>query len=85
MGLLLVVMVHSAGVQDRDGAGQLLRWALWHLPRLLTIYADGAYLGARWAWVDYLWETGMWRWCRWVIQVVQRAPGTVGFKVLPKR
>ncbi len=43
MGLLLVVVVHSASVQDRDGARQLLEWAMWHLPRLWTNFADAAY------------------------------------------
>lgn len=85
MGLLLVVMVHSASVQDRDGATQLLRWALWHLPRLWTIFADAAYQGAWRAFGDYLRDTGLWRTCRLLLQFVRRVPGTIGFAVLPKR
>jgi putative transposase len=88
MGLLLVVFVHSAGVQDRDGARQLLQWALWHLPRLWTIFADSAYVGAWYAWVDYLWSKesgGLWRRCRWMMEFVKRASGAIGFQVLPRR
>jgi putative transposase len=85
MGLLLVVMVHSAGIQDRDGAKQLLEWAYSHLPRLLTIFADGAYVGAWYAWVDYLWNKGLGWKCRFFMQFVRRTPGMVGFCVLPKR
>ena len=88
MGLLLVVMVQPAGMQDRDGARPLLEWAMWHLPRLWTIFADSAYLGAWLAWVDYLWDRrngGLWQSCRWMMQLVKRAPGTIGFEVLAKR
>lgn len=85
MGLLLVVVVHSAGVQDRDGARQLLQWAMCNLPRLLTIFADSAYVGAWHAWVDYIWSWRLQSMCRFLMQFVQREPGTVGFKVLPKR
>jgi len=89
MGLLLVVVVHvvvhSAGVQDRDGARQLLLWAWCHLPRLLTIFADSAYVGAWYAWVDYMWGLGVGRMCRFLMQFVRRTPGMVGFHVLPKR
>lgn len=88
MGLLLAVMVQPASMQDPDGARQLLNWALWHLPRLWTIFADSAYLGAWLAWVDYLWSTesgGLWRRCRWMMHIVKRVSDTIGFEVLPKR
>jgi len=85
MGLLLVVAVHSAGVQDRDGARQLLQWALWHLPRLWTIYADGAYVGAWVAWLEYLRSVGLSHMCNWLMQFVRRTPDMIGFQVLPKR
>ncbi len=88
MGFLLVVIVQPASMQDRDGARQLLEWALWHLPKLWTIFADSAYLGAWRAWVDYLFSResgGLWQRCRWMMHIVRRAPGTIGFEVLPKR
>jgi len=85
MGLLLVVMVHSAGIQDRDGAKQLLEWAYSHLPRLWTIFADSAYIGAWYAWVDYLWREGLGWQCRFFMEIVRRISGVAGFYVLPKR
>src|SRR2546426_1043634 len=63
LGLLLAVVVTSAAIQDRDGARYLLQWALYHLPRLLTIFADGAYVGAWLAWLDYLASWGLSRRC----------------------
>ncbi len=85
MGLLLVVMVHSAGVQDRVGAKQLLQWAMWYLPRVLIIFADSAYVGAWHEWVDYIWEEGLGTTCRFFMEFVHRTRGAVGFNVLPKR
>ncbi len=85
MGLLLVVMVQPASMQDRDGARQLLEWALWHLPRLWTIYADSAYVGAWIAWLEYLRSVGLVHMCNWLMQFVRRTPDMVGFQVLPKR
>ena len=85
MGLLLVVMVHSAGIQDRDGARQLLEWAYAYLPRLRTIFADSAYVGAWYAWVDYLWREGLGWQHRFFMEFVRRIGGVAGFYVLPKR
>ena len=39
--LLLVVMVHSAGIQDRDGAKQVLTALVARFPGLQLIWADG--------------------------------------------
>jgi len=77
MGLLLVVFVHSAGIQDRDGGGRVLEWAQLHLPRLMVIWADQAYvsLAVEWLHRSYL----------WMVHIVRREPGTKGFVVQPKR
>ena len=50
-GLLLAVVVHSAGIQDRDGARSVLAKIKGCFPRLRTILADGIYNGgiAEWA------------------------------------
>jgi putative transposase len=45
LGLLLVVVVHSADIQDRDGAKLVLRQLLGRFPRLPLIWADGSYTG----------------------------------------
>ncbi len=51
-GLLLKVKVHSAGIQDRDGAKLLLALARFKLPRLVVVWADQSYRGdlAEWLW-----------------------------------
>ena len=45
MGLLLTVVVHSAGIQDRAGAKALLIRLFLHFEGLKTIFADGSYRG----------------------------------------
>ena len=41
MGLLLAVVVHSAGIQDRAGARALLIRLFLHFESLKTIFVDG--------------------------------------------
>lgn len=50
-GLLLDVVVHSAGIQDRDGAKKLLRHARNILETIKKVFADGGYAGKLIAWV----------------------------------
>ena len=81
-GLVLAVVVHSAAVQDRDGAllvlAQLLPFGLF--PRLALIWADGAYAGRL---ARFL---GRWRGSLgWALEIVKRTDDMVGFVVLPKR
>jgi hypothetical protein len=45
MGLLLMVLVHAASIQDRDGAKLLLDKARHCFTRLRLIWADGGYKG----------------------------------------
>jgi putative transposase len=45
MGLLLMVIVHSAGIQDRDGAKLLLTKCRFKFPKLRLIWVDGGYAG----------------------------------------
>ena len=56
MGLILLVMVHPADIQDRDGARSLLFWLVGgggggRFPRLQLIWADAGYVGHLVAWV----------------------------------
>ena len=44
-------MVHSAGIQDRDGAKQVLTALVARFPRLQLIWADGGYAGKLITWV----------------------------------
>jgi putative transposase len=75
--LLLVVVVHCAGIQDRDGAKLVLAQLQGAFPRLQRIWADGGYAGALVDWVAAL--------AGWVLEIVQRPADAKGFVVLPKR
>ncbi len=77
LGLVLVVMVTAASVQDRDAAVTLLE-------RLRTLYfsvrlvwADGGYAGRL---VDWAAEK-----LQFALDIVKRSDDTTGFVVLPRR
>lgn len=78
LGLLLLVVVHSARIADCEGAKAVFERlpAMWRR-RLKIIWADQGYEGAIWVW---LWEL-----CRTVLVLVRRAEHQKGFVVLPKR
>lgn len=77
MGLLLIVLVHAANVQDRDGAKLLLNKAKGCFTRLRLIWADGGYKGKL---VDWVLKTHS-----WILEIVNRDKGVKGFQVLPRR
>jgi putative transposase len=77
LGLLLVLVILAANVQDRDGAKQVVAQAEGQFPRLQRIWADGSYAGQLLDWVKE--RTG------WLLEIVKRADGQKGFIVLPKR
>jgi putative transposase len=77
LGLLLAVVVHPAGIQDRDGAKAVLLEARGRLPRLRLVWADGGYAGRLLQWAK--------RACGWLVQTVLRPAGAVGFVLLPRR
>jgi putative transposase len=77
LGLIWGLAVHSAGIQDRDGARRVCAQAKPDCPRLERVYADGAYAGPLADWLAA--ELG------WVLEIVQRPPDTQGFVVLAKR
>ena len=80
LGLLLLVLVTTANVQDKPGAKQLLTQLKLHLslPRLQLIWADGEYGGQ--PIIDWVKEKFNWIW-----QVVKRNENVKGFEVLPRR
>ena len=45
MGLLLIVVVHAANIQDRDGAKLVFNQIAQCFPRLKLLWADGGYAG----------------------------------------
>lgn len=77
MGLLLAVIVHSANIQDRDGAKYLLTYIAEWLPRVEVIVADGGYAGTLVRWVRATFG--------WTLTVVKRTADMVGVEVLPTR
>jgi putative transposase len=77
LGLIWALVVHSASVQDRDGAKTLLNTVRGQLPRLKRIWADGGYAGQLVEWVKTT--------CRWVLDIVKRSEDVKGFQVLPHR
>ncbi len=80
LGLLLLVMVGPANVQDRDGARPLLSAVLALCTRLQKIWADGGYAGAL---VDWFQTQVGERPC--VLEIVRRLGDKTGFYILPKR
>ncbi len=77
LGLLLVVVVHAATIQDRDGARLVLDGLLGRFPRLVLIWADGGYAGKLVEWAK---EVG-----NWTREIVKRPDDARGFVVLPRR
>ena len=77
MGLLLDVVVHPAGIQDRDGTKLILKRVLDEFPSLQLIWADGGYRGSLIEWVEDNFDT--------VLEIVKRNDDIKGFKLLPKR
>ena len=78
MGLILLVMVLPANIQDRDGAQQLLAAFYGRVTRrrVKHIWADGGYAGALLDKVRKLW--------RCTVEIVKRSELHT-FKVLPRR
>ena len=70
-------VVHSAGVQDRDGAKRVIQKVRFNSPRLKKLWADGVYAGALESWVG--------RFTGWELEIVRRNKAERGFTVLPKR
>jgi putative transposase len=77
MGLLLLVFVHSAHIQDRDGACDVFQKLSELLTRLKLIWADGGYAGQ----LVELART----WWRYTLAIVKRTDDVQGFVVLPRR
>lgn len=75
--MMVGVVIHSAGVQDRDGAQLVIRKIRFNCPRMKKLWADGGYAGELERWVEEF--TG------WDLEIVRRADARRGFAVLPKR
>lgn len=77
LGLLLLVLVTSGAVQDRDGAKLVFERARLRFPRVKLVWADGGYAGQLVEWTRKV--------CCWVLEIVKRSDDVNGFVVLPRR
>lgn len=77
-GNLLACTLHSAGIQDRDGAPGVFAKLRREAPNLRHMFADGGYAGPKLR--DALVSLG-----RWTLQIVKRTDTAKGFEVLPRR
>lgn len=78
LGLMVALVVHTADVQDRDAAPQVLASIRRSFPWLRHIFADGGYAGPKLR--DALDRIG-----DWTVQIIKRSDDVSGFKVLPRR
>lgn len=77
MGFVVGLVVHSATIQDRDGAKILLQKIRHQFPELEKMFADGAYGGKLEKWVEAYMQC--------TLEIVKRCDTAAGFEVLPKR
>ena len=75
LGLIILVVITAASVQDRDGAK--LVFAATEQTRLEKVWADGGYRGELVSWTHAN--------CAWELEIVQRPADQKGFAVLPRR
>jgi len=78
LGLIMVIVIHAASIQDYDGAKLVFEALGDCFKRLKVIFADSAYG-----------KTGLPDWVKqtfgWILQTVLKPVGIKGFVVLPKR
>lgn len=75
-GTLIAGEVHTANIQDRDGALRVFAKLRREAPKLRHVFADGGYAGPKLCGA----LLGRWR-----LQIVKRSDTAKGFKVLPCR
>ena len=78
IGHLVGAVVHHAGIQDRDGAPDVLKSVKSLYPWLRHVFADGGYAGPKLN--GHLAKIG-----KWTIQIVKRSDAASGFELLPRR
>jgi len=78
LGLMLVAAVHSAGIQDRDGAPLVFEAVRRRFPSLHHVFADGGYAGDKLR--QALRPLGP-----FTLQIIRRCDTAQGFVLLPRR
>ena len=77
-GFLVHAIVHSADIQDRDGAPLVLKDIRYSFPWLRHVFADGGY-------ADGKLKVALAKICNWTIEIIKRSDRAKGFTVLPRR
>lgn len=77
LGLLVVVLVTSAALQDRDGGRLVLERAKMKMPSIVLAWADGGYAGKLLAFAQHH--------LRIVVEIVKHTDKRPTFEVLPRR
>jgi transposase len=77
LGLVLMVTVTTAGMQDRDTAHRLLALLREHFSTITLVWADGGYAGRLVTWAKAVLHL--------TITIVKRTDNIKGFVVLPRR
>ena len=78
LGLLVAVIVHTADIQDRDGAPLVLAALRTSFPWLRHVFADGGYAGEKL-------ENALVGHGKWTLEIIKRSDKAKGFKLLPRR
>lgn len=77
-GFLVHATIHSADIQDRDGALMVLKDIRYSFPWLRHVFADGGYAGDKLK--QALAQIG-----NWTIEIIKRSDRAQGFVILPRR
>lgn len=77
-GFLISILVHTADIQDRDGAANVLKSVRLRFPWLRHIFADGGYAGEKLR--QALAGSG-----DWTLEIIKRSDKAKGFTLLPRR
>jgi len=78
LGLLVGAIVHTADIQDRDGAPRVLASIRSSFPWLRHLFADGGYAGDK---LRYAMAGAG----DWTFEIIKRSDTAQGFEVLPRR
>jgi transposase len=78
LGLLVAAIVHTADIQDRDGAPDVLTSIRASFPWLRHVFADGGYAGEKL-------ETALDGNGDWTLEIIKRSDTAKGFEPLPRR
>jgi putative transposase len=74
----MAIVIHTANIQDQDGAKLAINLLVGRFPRLKVIFGDSAYG-----------RCGLPDWVKqcfgWILQTALRPVGVKGFVILPKR